>query len=110
MKPIPPEAVETMRLVAIQHNGRHKPFDSFAREALDQLSGTPRPNGQDPVVTILSMIADPEAWHAAPLISVPFKPLREGLGMPLTDSRISYDGLLATRKLMRMLPPIVQKQ
>ncbi len=157
---LPSEALATIRRIAIQHNGRIKPFDSFARETLQLITGTPRVGHEDPVATVLSIMADPEHWQQVPLISVPFIPLREALGMvpPPTASaiggsatagrprgpavgggmerpqaapvgtpiahpasggvpglgrkatHISYSDLVATRKLMRLLPPIVGKQ
>jgi len=103
-------APEPLRRLAIQHNGRHKPFDSFAREAVRFITGRDRWDGQDPLDTAWAIIAEPERWQAAALISVPFVPLREALGMPRTAAHISYDELIATRRLMRLLPAIVEKQ
>jgi len=107
---VPRDAREAVRRIAIQHNGRHKPFDSFARETLKQVTGSPRHGDEDPVETILSIIGFPDRWQARPLIAVPFVPLREALGMDRHAARISYNDLVATRKLMRMLPAIVAKQ
>ncbi len=105
-----PEALEAVRRMPVQHNGRVKPFDTFARETLDRLTGAPRWRGEDPVVTLVSMLASPERWMEAPLVAVPFHPLRERLGMPPKSSHISYGELIATKQLMQMLPPIVEKQ
>ena len=107
---LPTERLQTVRQLAIQHRGRHKPFDSFARETLEQIAGTSQVDRQDPVATVLSIMAEPERWQAVPLLSVPFRPLRERLGMDLKAPRISYNDLVASRKLMRMLPAIVEKQ
>jgi cytochrome c-type biogenesis protein CcsB len=107
---LPDEALRLVRTIAVQHNGRHKPFDSFARETLQHITGEPRLGGEDPVETLVSILASPEPWQAKPLLSIPFGPLREPLGMEPKARRISYSDLVASRKLMRMLPPIVQKQ
>lgn len=103
-------ALETMRRLAIQYNGRVKPFDSFAREVLTQMTGEERWQGQDPTTTVLSLIANPEEWQSVKLLSVPFGPLREPLGLDKKAARVSYAELIATRALMKMLPPIVAKQ
>lgn len=108
--PIPAEALNTARAIAIQHNGRVKPLDSFARETLQLITGSPRVGVDDPVATLLYMMADADRWEGSPLVSVPFVPLREALGMDLKAKRISYTELVSTRKLMKLLPPIVQKQ
>ena len=104
------ENLEAVRRLPIQHNGRVKPFDSFARETLDQLTGSPRWKRQDPVGTVLSIVAEPDRWREEPLLSVPFGPLREALGLGRKTTHVSYSALISTRKLMRMLPVIVEKQ
>ena len=107
---LPREALEIVRRLAIQDRGRVKPFDSFARETLEQITGSPTYRGQDPVETVLGIIAAPESWQDAPLLWIPFRPLREPLGMGPKTSHVSYNELLGTRRLMRLLPVIVQKQ
>ena len=107
---LPREALEAARRIAIQHNGRTKPLDSFARETLQLITGSPHVGHADPVATILSMMADPDRWQERSLVQVPFIPLREALGMNRKAEHASYNELVATRKLMRMLPTIVQKQ
>lgn len=102
--------LDRFRQMPIQNNGRIKPFDSFARETLWQITGGPQVGGQDPVGTILDIMAQPDLWQERPLLQVPFVPLREALGMSPKTTRISYSDLLSTRKLMRMLPAIVGKQ
>ena len=106
----PASALRSVRQIAIQHHGRYKPFDSFARETLQTITGGARLDREDPVTTVLSILAEPERWQQVPLVAVPFVPLREPLGMSRKTARISYTDLVATRALMRMLPPIVQKQ
>ncbi|HBH97197.1 MAG TPA: cytochrome C biogenesis protein [Candidatus Omnitrophica bacterium] len=102
--------LEGLRVLPIQHNGRHKPFDSFARETLNHITGSPTLNGEDPVLTVLSILAYPEEWQPRPLIAVPFRPLREALGMSPKTPHVSHEELVTTRRLMRMLPAIVEKQ
>lgn len=109
-EPIPREALATLRHVAIQHAGRDKPFDSFARETLKRITGRRRFRDQDPVETVLSMVAEPERWQDEPILSVPYGPLREALGLERHVTHVSYNGFIATRRLMRLLPPIVEKQ
>ncbi|MDP3722860.1 MAG: cytochrome c biogenesis protein CcsA [Candidatus Omnitrophota bacterium] len=107
---IPPDALATLRHVAIQHAGRHKPFDSFARETLKRITGRFRFRDQDPVATVLSMAAEPERWQDEPILHVPSGPLQEALGLERGVTRVSYNSLIETRRLMRLLPPIVEKQ
>ena len=106
----PPRGLTTLKHLTIQHNGRLKPFDSFARETLERITGSPRVGGEDPMETVLQMLASPEPWQAKPLIAVPFRPLREPLGLSPQAASASYNDLVASKKLMRMLPAIVEKQ
>ena len=105
-----PSVPRAVRRLAVQHNGRLKPFDSFARETLQQITGRAQWQQEDPAATVLAILASPEPWQARPLIAMPFHPLREPLGMAPGQTHISYSDLVASRKLMRMLPAIVEKQ
>ena len=107
---IPHSVLERLRHLPIQHQGRHKPFDSFAREALIQMTGQDHIKQEVPVVSVLSMAAAPEQWQNFRLLSVPYGPLRLMLGLSRKQARVSLVELLATRQLMRALPPIVEKQ
>ena len=107
---IPRQVLESIRHLAIQHNGRLKPLDSFAREVITQVTGSPSLQGQDPVQTLLAIIIQPGRWQEEPLIVVPFVPLRDQLGLDRKATHVSYNDLVSARKLMRMLPPIVGKQ
>ncbi len=100
----------SLRTIAIQHRGRVKPLDSFARETLRSMTGADRVGRQDPLETVLSIVAEPDRWQTVPLIQVPFRPLREALGMDSKTPRISYQDLVASRKLMRLLPAIMDKE
>ena len=108
-----PKARAIVRHIAIQHNGRHKPLDSFAREILKFVtgsSGTSRVVQEGPVETLLSILVDPERWQESPLIAVPFVPLREALGLDPETTHVSYNEVIATRTLMRRLPALAEKQ
>ena len=101
---------DSLRHLAVQHNGRVKPLDSYAWEVLDQVTGKPRFGSADPVQTVLSIMAMPGEWQEKLLVSVPYGPLRAPLGLGPKQTHISYDQLVGERKLMKMLPAIVEKQ
>ncbi len=105
-----PESLNELRQIPVQQGGRVKPFDSFARESVQRLTGVERVGNQPAVVTVLSIMAHPDSWQEKPVLSVPFVPLREILGMNPKETHVSYANLIETRKLMRQLPVIVQKQ
>lgn len=107
---LPPRAAQALARVAIQHNGRVKTLDSFARETLEQITGQPRVGAASGLETVAAIMADADAWQQVPLVAVPFRPLREPLGMDAHAAHIAYNDLVASRKLMRLLPAIVAKQ
>lgn len=108
---VPTSATMTaLRRLPVQDRGRVKPFDSFAREWLDLVTGHPQWHGEDPVMTVLDVMTYPTVAQAAPMIAIPFAPLREALGLPRTQTHVSYDALVESRALMRRLPEIVGKQ
>ena len=93
-------------LLAIQDEGRVKPLDTFAREALLRLTGGSflgmavykdahekvwQPN--DFLVSIL--ISDPQThdWNKEPLILVGYRPLIQKLGLDATRKRFSFEEL-----------------
>ena len=109
---IPPLSKEVESAVAhlpIQHNGRVKPFDSFARETLGLITGSATFGRGTPVETVLNIVAYPEKWENEPILSVPYHPLRQELGFSPKKSHISYNDLFAVA-FMKRLPAIVQKQ
>ena len=104
------KALASVRRIAIQQGGRVKPFDSFARETLQLMVGSPTIQGHDPVATVLAIAADPSAWTDAQVIHLPYGPLREQLGMDRATTHVSLNQLLETRTLMKLLPGIMEKQ
>ena len=107
---VPAEALAVLRQLPVQDHGRVKPFDSFARETLQRITGAPQVGHDDPVATVVAMMASPDRWQDVPLVDIPFRPLQEALGLAPKTRRVSYNALVSTRALMRRLPPIVEKQ
>lgn len=107
---LPEQSLHELRYIVVQHKGRLKPLDSFAWESLDRITDSPRYGKQDPVATLLHMAASPEYWSQVPLIAVPYKPLREDLGMESDQDRISVADIQMSGKLNALIPPIVRKQ
>ena len=106
---LPSEVASVVERLPIQHNGRVKPFDSFARETLDLITDSRTFGQKSPTETVLHIITYPEKWESEPLLSIPFRPLRLTLGLSAKEGHLSYNGLFAA-SFMKRLPPIVQKQ
>jgi hypothetical protein len=80
--------LETVRLIAVQHEGRFKTLDTLAREMISRISGRKpltvavegaKPLEQDPLFTFLDVVFQPDAYHERPLIFVKKLPIRKRL-------------------------------
>src|SRR5256885_6795271 len=94
-------------LLAIQDNGRRKPIDTFARQALIQLTG--RSSYADkagrqwtPNDFLLSAALETRDWKEQPMVLVSFGELKEELGLDKTQRRFSFAQLSGSVEL----PPI----
>lgn len=73
--------VSRFREIATLDDGRKKPLDSLAREKVETVCGSASIEGQDPVVTFLSMVFEPEKWIDNPVVQVRDKELAGTLGI-----------------------------
>lgn len=79
--------LEPIRLIAVQHDGRVKTFDTLAREIVREITGSTffkreTPGGtvtQDPVFTYLDLLFDNPSYAGVRLISIKKKPVRQAV-------------------------------
>jgi len=81
----------TVRTLVVQHNGRLKPFDTYAREQLRFIYRRERYRGQDPVETALAIAFEKRHWGDRALLVVPYVPLLEALGYTKEKEHLSSD-------------------
>ena len=82
-------AYQTIGRLAVQQQGRRKPFDTLAREAIKQIHGAPSvkltgARGSilatwPEVAVILDWSVRPQYWDNQKIILVPYRPLRQAL-------------------------------
>jgi len=93
--------LDLIRTATIQHSQTLKTLDSFARQAMSQITGKSRIDGQDPLFSLLDISFRPEQYLDRPLIKVRHRPLLEELariegvseeeaGRMLREQSISY--------------------
>ena len=72
------QSVDLPRLsnIAVQHNGRLKSFDSFARSMMKFVSGPRSVNGQSSTFTYFDLMFRPQAYREADIIYVKHKDMR----------------------------------
>ncbi len=102
-------AVETLRRLPVQSDGREMPLDTQAREAVRLVTGAPRWQGMDPVATIVSWATDPMGWVDVPIVKVDASVARLA-GLPPGTRHASYRQLLDARDLMSATNEALHRQ
>ncbi len=83
-----------MGALPVQAGGRIKPFDSYARDLVLQITGRRSFEGWDPVELVLSWLADPKGWDTKPFISLTRRDVKRQLGLDEERARFSPKELL----------------
>jgi len=95
--------LETIRAVAVQHDGRWMPLDTLARDVVERVTGRAWYQGQDPVLWLLAWTFDPETWREVPLIRIPQAELRAELDLPESQTVFSWSQLTRHRRLLQLI-------
>ncbi len=95
--------------LAIQSNGRVKPFDTFAREGMELLTGHERFNGKSPVELILSMIFEPQEWGKVEFIQINHQKLKRDLELPVDRKYFTPDEVSKSVRLMPLFQEVSAK-
>ena len=85
---------EVLAKIPVQHNGRIKPFESFAQESVLTLTGKNHFQGISPARLVWDWIARPQKWAAEPMIPVTLPALQEEFSLMLIRGRVSPETLL----------------
>ncbi len=89
--------------MAIQERGRVKPFDTFAEESLQYVTGKRSWNGQTPEETIFSWLANFEKdWSGTEFVLVDYKPLKEQVGLDTSRRYFSPEELTENTELIKL--------
>jgi cytochrome c-type biogenesis protein CcsB len=95
---------KTLSLIPIQDGGREKPLDTFARESVRLVTGHENLDGKNSLGTVLDWAAHPQAWENKDFILIENLGLRDLLGIPKTQSKVSpqflvnHEGFVAYAK------------
>ncbi len=87
-------ALDRLGEVPVQHGGRIKPFESFAREAVLYVTGKFQFQKKDPTQLVWEWISQPEKWDAQPLIPATFPALTQEFGVKAIRGRVSPEVVL----------------
>lgn len=104
-----PQLLEPMGKLAIQSGGRVKPFDTFAREGVELLTGRQKFQGLTSMDVIVSMIFEPQHWQNVRFIELNHKELRKGLELPIDEKFVSPEELGRSPRLMPLFGELQAK-
>ncbi len=103
-------AYDALDEIPVQHQGRIKPFLSFAREAALAVTGGGHEGHASESAMVWDWMAEPQAWSSRPVIPVTFRPLRNELGIMVIKGKISPELVLGTQSFIDKARDAAQKQ
>ncbi len=98
------------RQIPILDQGRVKPFDTFARESVQTITGKSRFQNQDPVETLLLWFSSPEKAIQTPLIDLRYEPLAKRLQLQPIEGKISPGALSNSSLFKEELEQVMMKE
>ena len=94
------DPIDDPRYIPVQDGGRVKPFDTYARSLLRDLSGKEAWNGHDATSVAMSIGADGDAWKQEPFLKVEYIALKEKYGLDRRQKYFSFEELLSRNELL----------
>ncbi len=102
--------VSDVERLAIQDGGRIKPFDTFARESTQLITGTQIHQGKNATELVLSWLFLPDQWLVEKFIQVKHLQLKKEIGVAENQSYISPDEIVHNPKLPQLFTQLAQLQ
>jgi cytochrome c-type biogenesis protein CcsB len=93
--------IERLGEIPVQHSGRVKPFESFAREATLYITGRFEYRGMSPTQLAWEWISNPEKWDAEPFIPASFPALVKEFGVKEIHGRVSPAVVFSDSEFMK---------
>ncbi len=103
--------MRSFKNIPIQHEGRLKPLDSFARITLKQLSGQTHINELSAIDWLALSVFDPQTAVQIPVFKISNKALQKKLGLPDDKELLSFNALKpALEQTSSDLQGLIEKQ
>jgi cytochrome c-type biogenesis protein CcsB len=104
------EAVRILEAIPVQHDGRVKPFQSFAQEAALYIIGRTTFEKTDASQLIFEWMASPGEWQTRPLIPVKHNEIQKEFGVMVINGRISPQIALEHKPFVDQIHLIAMKK
>ncbi len=96
-------ALESLRRLPVQHDGRVMPFDTLAREMVWTVTGASSWKGEDPVATVSVWLFNPNVGAESPMVLVGSDALAKALDFPASTTHASFVQFVRNPKLVGLL-------
>src|SRR5690242_10609887 len=96
--------------LAIQDGGRIKPFDTFARESVQLITGKETHNGKTSTEMVLAWLFMPQEWANKPFIQIKHLELKRDLGFAPEQSYASPMDFVHNAKLPALMTDLSRLQ
>ena len=93
------EGSEELSIMAVQDGGRIKPYDSFAREALQLIYGKSTYNGKPASHIVMTWLLAPEVWEEKKLVRLDHEGLKDVLKLPRAEKYFTPQDLMTNPRL-----------
>jgi ABC-type transport system involved in cytochrome c biogenesis permease subunit len=95
-------STDVLRRLPVQHDGRAMPLDTYAREAVWNITGSYTWHGEDPTATVTGWLFDPQAAAEAPLVKIGSSDLAGTLGLSSSMTHASFHQLADNPRLRQL--------
>jgi len=93
----------TIARLPVQHDGRVMPYDTLAREAVWNVTGTRTWHGMDPVATATAWSVSPKVAAGAPVVRIGSRELAAVAGLPASTTHSSFQQLVGSREVLALI-------
>lgn len=105
----PPGAIETLRRLPVQSDGREMPFDTQAREAVLAVTGQRQWQGVDPVAMVMGWVIHPRSWLDEPIVKVDSR-VAALASLPEGTKYGSYRALASSQRLLNAMTAALERR
>lgn len=102
--------VSELEKIAIQDQGRIKPFDTFSRESVILITGKSKFQGKNPTEIVLSWLLLPDTWTDQKFMEVSDLGLRKELGLSESEKYVSPTGVIQNPRLPALFNEVATRQ
>ena len=99
-----------LKKIPIQQGGRLKPLDTFAREAVQTVTGKTKFHDMEAIEVIFSWMFYPNTWNETPVIEITREELKTKLGLNVKQKYFSLEEIYRLQGLQKLFQEVHEKQ